>query len=59
MDLMKNEMCIECPHLLDDQNYGAWKVHMSIFIKSLGIEVCQSVMTRWSVPTKKEKWRPE
>ena len=24
-----------CPHLLDDQNYSDWKVHMSTLIKSL------------------------
>ena len=28
-----------CSHLLDDQNYGDWKVHMSTLIKSLRLKV--------------------
>ena len=39
MDPTKNMMSIKYPRLLDDQNYDDWKVHMSIFIKSLGMEV--------------------
>ena len=45
MDPMKNEMSIKCPSLLDDLNYDDRKVHMSIFIKSLGMEVWHSIVT--------------
>ena len=56
MDPKKNGISNICPHL-DDQKYSDWKVHMSTFIKSLGIEVCQSIVTRWTTPTKIEKGR--
>ena len=52
---MKDGMSVRCPCLFDDQNYDDWKVHMSIFIKSLGMEVGQFVVTGWSAPTKTEK----
>ena len=54
MARMKNRVSIKHPFLLDDVNYDHWKVHMSIFIKSLEMEVWQSVVTGWSVPTKIE-----
>ena len=54
MDPMKNRMSLKCARLLDDLNYGYWMVHMIIFIKSLGMEVWQSIMIGWSVPTKIE-----
>ena len=39
MNLKKDIMPVRYPHLLDDQNYGDWKAHMSTFIESLGMEV--------------------
>ena len=54
MDSMKNGMSIKCPRLLDDLNYGYWKIHMSIFIKSLGMELWLYVVIGWSIPTKIE-----
>ena len=39
MDLLKEGESTRCPHLLDETNYGYWKIHMSAFIKSLGMEV--------------------
>ena len=46
MDPMKNGMSIKCSLLLYDLNYGEWKVHMSTFIKSLGMEIWQSIVKR-------------
>ena len=57
MDPVKHGISIKCSHLLDDQNYGDWKVQMSISIKSLGMEVWKSMVTSWSIPTKTEKGR--
>ena len=52
MDPMKNKMSIKCPCLLDDQNYGDWKIHVSMFIKSFGIEEWESIVSGWTIPTK-------
>ena len=52
MDPIKNEMSIRCPHRLDGTNYSYKKIHMSVFIKSLGFEVWQYVKIGWSVLTK-------
>ena len=52
MDMMKNEMPIRCSRRLDSTNYSYWKIHMSVFIKSLGFKVWKSINTGLSVPTK-------
>ena len=57
MNPKKGRIPGRCSHLLDDQNYGDWKVHMSTLIKSLGMEVCQFVVTGWTTLTKTEKGR--
>ena len=44
-------MSIKSPKLLDKGNYAYWNIHMSTFIKSLGMEVWQSVVSRWTIPT--------
>ena len=51
MDFMKKGNSTSQPFLLDETNYGYWKIHMSVFIKSLGMEVWKSIVTRWSIPT--------
>ena len=52
MDPMKNGMSMKYPRLLDNGNYAYWKIHMSTFIKSLGMEVWESVVSGWTIPTK-------
>ena len=52
MDLTKNGMSTRFPCLLDKTNYGYWKINMSVFIKSLGMEVWESIVTGRFVPTK-------
>ena len=39
MDLMKKSDSTIQLGLLDETNYDHWKIHMSVFIKSLGMEV--------------------
>ena len=39
MNHKKGEMPERWSHMLDDQNYGDCKVHMSTLIKSLGMEL--------------------
>ena len=50
MDLIKSGMSLKCPCPFDDQNYGDWKIHMSMFIKSLGIEIWEFVVLGWIIP---------
>ena len=35
MNMMKKGMYTSRPRLLSETNYGYWKIHMSVFIKSL------------------------
>ena len=49
MDLMKKSDSTSRLYLLDETNYGYWKTqYMSVFIKSLGMEVWKSVVIGWT-----------
>ena len=52
MDLMKEGESTSRPPLLDEMNYGYWKVQICVYIKSLNIKVWRSILTGWSPPTK-------
>ena len=52
MDQVKNGMSIRCPCRLDGTNYSYWRIHMSVFIESLGFQVWQSIETGLSILTK-------
>ena len=38
------------PHLFDGTNYAYWKVHMRVFLQSLGEKVWQAVEIGWTKP---------
>ena len=52
MNMIKKGMSTSRPCLLSETNYGYWKIHMSVFIKSLGMDAWQSVVIGWSLPTR-------
>ena len=51
MDPMKCKTFVKGSRLLDDDNYAYWKIHMTTHIKSLGIDVWQSIVRGWTNPT--------
>ena len=57
MDLMKECESKSHPPLLDETNYGYWKVRMHVYTKSLDIKVWGSIFIEWSPPTKMDNDR--
>ena len=49
---MKEGESISHYSLLDGINYGYWNVWMCVFIKSLDMKACRSVLIGWCPPTK-------
>ena len=47
-------MIIKSSRLLDDGNYVYWKIHKTTHIKSLGMDVWKSIVTRLTNLTKVE-----
>ncbi|XP_073120049.1 uncharacterized protein [Henckelia pumila] len=43
------------PPILDETNYGPWKLKMSIYIQSIDSRVWQRVLDSWSPPMRDEK----
>ena len=55
MDLLKEDISIIHPPLLDETIYGYWKACMRVFIKSMDDLAWKAIISGWTPSTEKEE----